>query len=112
MHRFSGLRFRLLMLVLLAVVPAFGLTLYTGWSQRRLAAEEAQANTLRLTRLAPTNLDRSMEGARQLLATLAGLPEVHALDSAACSALMANLLKQFHGYVNLGAAKPDGDVFF
>lgn len=113
MSRFplSSLRLRLLLLVLLAILPALGLLLYSISAQRRLALRDARADALRLTRLTASNLDRILEGARQLLPTLAQFPEVRTHDARACSALFAHLLKQYQGYTNFGAARPDGEVF-
>lgn len=45
---FSGLRARLVLLVFLALVPAFGLILYTGLEERRHQAVEVQENAVRL----------------------------------------------------------------
>uniref|UniRef100_UPI001ABB10D2 hypothetical protein n=1 Tax=Aetokthonos hydrillicola TaxID=1550245 RepID=UPI001ABB10D2 len=51
----STRRTRLVLLVLLAVVPALGLNLYTASGQRRTATLEAQEQALRLARLAANN---------------------------------------------------------
>lgn len=108
---FASLRFRLLFLVLLSVIPALGLMLLTAASQRQLAAEAARADALRLTRLAASNLERSIEGARQVSGMLAGLREVRDRDAAACGDRLAVLLKQSRDYANLGAVTPDGKMF-
>jgi PAS domain S-box-containing protein len=108
---FSSLRVRLLLLVLLAVVPALGLILYTASEQRRLAARTVQEQALRLAWTAATDHGQLTEGARQLLIALAQLPAVRGRDPAACSALFADLLKQYPRYANLAAVKPDGDTF-
>jgi PAS domain S-box-containing protein len=108
---FSSLRVRLLLLVLLAVVPALGLILYTASEQRRLAARAVQEQALRLAWTAATDQGQLTEGARQLLIALAQLPAVRGRDPAACSALFADLLKQYPRYANLAAVKPDGDTF-
>jgi signal transduction histidine kinase len=110
-HSFSSLRTRLLFLVLLAVLPAVGLTLYTAWEQRREAALAAQREALRLAEIVSANHERLIEGARQLLAGLARLPEVRRRDARACSPLFADLLKQYPGYANLGAIEPNGTLF-
>lgn len=68
---FSSLRARLVVLVLLAVLPAFGPILFTGLEDRRRAAAEVQDNALRLARLAASGQDRLTEGGRQLLPGLA-----------------------------------------
>ncbi len=108
---FSSLRVRLLLLVLLAVIPALGLILYTAAEMRRTASKEAQANALRLAQSVSSAQDDLFEGARQLLTALAQLPEVRKRDSEACNALFASLLKQFPLYVSLGAVDAKGDAF-
>ena len=45
---FGSLRTRLILLVLLAVIPAFGLTLYSGLEQRHHALSRAQEDALRM----------------------------------------------------------------
>jgi len=107
---FSSLRIRLLLLVLLAVLPALGLILYTGLEQRRSAAVEARENALRVLNQSMMQQDFLIAGARQLLVTLAHLPEVRKLDSQGCSAIVAELLKEHPYYANLGAIAPNGDV--
>jgi signal transduction histidine kinase/ActR/RegA family two-component response regulator/HAMP domain-containing protein len=107
---FSSLRVRLLLLVLLAVIPALGLILYTGFEQRRLAAGDVKARALRLVHYSLREQDLLIGGARQLLVTLAHLPEVRSGDSAACNALFAKLEKQFQYYINFGTIKPNGDL--
>ena len=108
---FFSLRFRLILLVLLAVLPALGLMLYTGLEQRRLAAADAQEEALRLAQLAANDHERLIEQARQFLAALVQLPAVRDGDTVACSALFADLLKHYPAYTGLTAAEPDGDVF-
>ncbi|HUW14753.1 MAG TPA: cache domain-containing protein, partial [Anaerolineae bacterium] len=107
----ASLRIRLLILVLLAVGPMLALVLYSYSQQMRAATAEAQANALRLARLAANDQDRLTEGARQLLVVLAQLPSVQSQDAAACSSFLADLLKEYPLYENLGAANLDGDVF-
>ena len=77
MSRFSpaSLRFRLLLLVLFAVIPAFLLTVFTNWNERRLAATEVREEALRLARLAAADQEQLVEGVRQLLLTLARFPK-------------------------------------
>ncbi|MPZ76893.1 MAG: hypothetical protein GEU77_10230, partial [Deltaproteobacteria bacterium] len=108
---FSSLRVRLLLLVLLAIIPALGLILYTAAEQRRLAAVDVEANALRLARVASGDEEQLVEGVRQLLISLAQIPHVRQRNSTACSALFANLIKQYPLYANLGAIEPDGDLF-
>lgn len=113
MSRFSpaSLRFRLLLLVLFAVIPSFLLTVFTNWNERRLAVVDAREEALRLARLAAADQEQLVEGVRQLLMTLARLPEVHGDDAAQCQALLADLLRQHRRYTNLGVIKTNGEAF-
>lgn len=113
MKRFPpvSLRFRLILLVLLAVVPALALTLYTAREQRRLAAIEVQQNALRVARLASAGQERLIEGTRQILILLGQLPQVRGDDATTCGTLLSALLKQYPLYSNLGVIESDGSVF-
>jgi signal transduction histidine kinase len=108
---FSGLRVRLLLLVLLAVIPALGLTLYTNLEERQLRKAQVQEHALRLSRIVSADHERLVEGARQLLVTLARLPAVRERNRAACNALFADLLTQQSSYANLAVIDADGNVF-
>lgn len=108
---FDSLRTRLLMLVLLAVIPAVGLTLYTTSEQKRLAVMTAQTTSRRLARLVAANQVQLINNTRQLLFILAKLPEVSRADTVACSRLFADLLETYPIYTNLMAIRPNGDVF-
>ena len=107
----SSLRVRLLLLVLLALIPARGLGVYTTWEMRRVARAEALQDAMRLARIASSAGERLVEGTHQILIVLARLPEVRRQSGSACSTLFADLLKSYPHYSNLGAAKPNGDVF-
>ena len=108
---FSGLRARLLGLVLLAVLPALGLILYTAHQSGTLAARQTVREAQVLVRLAATDYERLVANTRQLLGTLARLPEVRRHDASACNTLFARLKSGYSQYVNLGAVGPDGQVF-
>jgi signal transduction histidine kinase len=107
----ASLRVRLLLLVLLAVLPMLALVLHSYFQQVQAATEEAQANALRLARLAAGDQERLTEGARQLLVALAQLPSVRSQDAAECTSFLADLLKEYPLYENMGAANLDGDIF-
>ena len=108
--RLQSLRSRLFLLVLVAVLPAFALTVYTDLEQRRAAVATAHEEALRIARLAASEQNDVFQGARQLIFTLAQLPAVKTLDANACRPLLADLLSQSPGYVNIAVAAPTGDV--
>ena len=111
MKRFSwgSLRVSLILLVLLAVIPSLALILYTGWEERQISATDAQQDALQLVLLASADQDLLVESTRQFLMGLTRLPEVRQGDSAACSALLADLLKQYPLYTNIGVVEPSGE---
>lgn len=105
---FSSLRDRLILLVLLAVIPALGLIFYSAQEQRRSASIEAQQNALRLARLVSANQHDLIEGARQLLTALAQIPVIRGGQPAACSAVLENLLRAYPLYANFGVTDKGG----
>jgi len=107
----ASLRHRLLLLVLLAVLPTVALILSTASEQRRQAVASAKEDALRLARLASSQHEHLIEGARSLLVGLAQLSDVQMHNSRACSALFAEVQLRFPLYKNVGAIRPDGHVF-
>src|SRR5262245_23700350 len=105
---FSRLRARLLALVLLAILPALGLVLYTAVDQRRVAEKEAIASAQRIVRLAAATQKQHVEAARQLLITLSQLREIRTERAADAEALFQSLLEVHAVYVNIGAIDPAG----
>jgi signal transduction histidine kinase len=107
----ASLRARLLLLVLLAVIPALGLTLYTNLEERQLRKALVYEHAMRLSRLVSADHERLIEDARRLLVNLARLPAVRDRNPASCNALFADLLAQHSSYAILGVIGTDGNVF-
>lgn len=107
----ASLRIRLVVLVLLGVGPMLALVLFSYSQQMQAATAEAQASALTLARLAANDQERLIEGARQLLVVMAQLPSVQNQDETECNSFLADLLKEYPLYENLGAANLEGDIF-
>ncbi len=107
----SSLRARLVLLILLAIIPALGLLLHTDLEQRGLATLDVRENGLTFVRLLSADQERIVEGARQLLVALAQLRDVRSGDAAMCTTRLVELLKLLPDYLGFGVAEPDGDVF-
>ena len=110
-RRFTSLRARLLMLVFFALLPAVGVSLYSAFEQRRVAAIGAEQDALRIVRLAAGSQERLIEGARQLLLTLAYLPELKWGEAEECNAFLSKLLKGHRMYANFAVADRKGMTF-
>ncbi len=107
----AGLRFRLALPVVAALVPTVALMFYLAAGQRRIAAREAQQSAVRMARLAAEVYERPLGEARALLTGLAQLSVIRVPNPRACSALLAGLMQRNGFVVNLGAVGPDGRVF-
>jgi signal transduction histidine kinase len=107
----ASLRFRLLLLVVLSVLPAFALAIYDVRDQYRREADVAKARALEVARAVSAEHDDLITGAQQLLITLAEFPQVRGFDTGGCSRLFAHLLAKYTQYLNLAATTPDGDIF-
>jgi signal transduction histidine kinase len=98
-------------LLLLALLPVFALMVFTAAESRRRAMQETQDSALRMTELATANQRQLIDGARDILITLAQIPAVQAQDRAACLFFLSNVLMQHPLYANFGAADGAGNVF-
>jgi signal transduction histidine kinase len=107
----KSLRIRLLLLVLVTVIPAWGAIAYTASEQRRIAVAEIQRNVLRLAEFSAHEEEQALQGTRQILIALANFVRKADENPAGCSTFCVNLLKQFRRYANIGAAKSNGEVF-
>ena len=110
-HFFTTLRFRLILLVFLAVLPALGVILYSGLEHRRLAADTAGKDVMDMVHHASLYQERVIEGVRQMLSTLAELPALRQQDGAVASAIFAGILAKQKIYGNLLAVDRRGKVF-
>jgi hypothetical protein len=76
----SSLRARLLLLVLLAVLPGFGLALCTAWDHGQQGTDAVKRNARQLAEIVSAEHERLIESAHQLLTALARPPEVRRHD--------------------------------
>src|SRR5918996_1275318 len=105
------LRARLLLVALVAVLPAIGLIVYSQAAERRAARARTLADNLRLARLAASQQASLFNGTRRLLLTLAEFPPLRAADPRECLALLPNILRDHPGYFNITVANADGSLF-
>jgi cache domain-containing protein len=113
MKRFSHshLRVRLMLLVFVVVTPSWGLMVYTASEQRQKTIAEIQKNVLQLAEFIAREEEQLFQGTRQILIALTNFIRKPGSDPSGCRAFCAELLRHFRRYANLGAVKPDGDVF-
>ena len=76
---FCSLRSRVMLIVLIAVIPAVGIMTYNSLAQRQDAARRAQDETLNLVRLIAQEQSSLITSARQLLLSLSLFPALRHL---------------------------------
>ena len=107
---FSSLRARLVLLVLIAVVPAFGMIIWTSLEERSNEQEHAEEAAVQLTRVVAAQQRSIIEGAQQLFVGLAGAPQILGGDAAACRTYLAGVNAVEKQYVAISLAAPNGDI--
>jgi signal transduction histidine kinase len=107
---FSGLRFRLLMLVVLVCVPLTVLVLHTAGENRRRATAAWSAKVQTLIQIAQREEEKSIAETHQLLLAISVAPPVRSLDPAGSMKLFTELSESYPRYANLGLLTTNGEV--
>lgn len=92
------------------MLPGFVLALYSAADTRRRDRAAVQEDAYRLARLTAFAHERTLDGARQLLRTLARNPAVIEADDDRCSAELRAVVAESQQLLELGRASADGDV--
>jgi PAS domain S-box-containing protein len=106
----SGLRLRLLLLVLLACAPLVGLTLHTASEERRRLVKEWNQRSQEMMELATREEGRVIGQTRQLLLVLAESSPVRSGSRRGCKKLLDELFSSYPRYANLGVVGINGMV--
>ena len=107
-YLFSGLRFRLLVLVVLTCAPLVALTFHTTWEDRRRAITGWRQRSERVAQMAAHDEDRLITEGRRLLLEISISEPVKAFDVAGCKRLLPQF--RFGRYVNLSVVGTNGEM--
>ncbi|MBI5592840.1 MAG: PAS domain S-box protein, partial [Deltaproteobacteria bacterium] len=99
------------MLLMAFILPSAGIIVSSSIDHRNHEIEGAKKNALMLVQSVAAQQEQIATGTKQMLSTLAYLPEVRKLDTKACNALFCDLNNRYPYYSNLSAATPDGKMF-
>ncbi len=110
MRRALSIRTKLLLMALLASLPALALALYSGRAEERQAVLQAEIQAQTEAQDLAQRQERRLASTRQLLATLAMLPQVRRLDGRAASPLFRELLAANPIYSDIVLSSVDGRV--
>lgn len=106
----SALRFRLLLLVLLACVPLAALTLHTASEARRREQANWNQRLLKVQQLAGVEEERLLGHTRQVLLAVSVSGPVRSGNERACQRLLTEVFTNNPSYVNLAVLKTNGDL--
>lgn len=107
---FFGLRFRLLLLVLLACAPLVGLTLYDASKERRLAVAAWSQQARQLARVAHQEEAQLLGQTRQLLLAVSESSAVRSPSREVCRKSLEEFSASHPSYANLGLMDTHGLV--
>ena len=106
-----GTRNRLMLLLVLAAVPALALTVYNSLAQRAAAESQAREDVANLARIGAQQQSQIVDGAKQLLIGFSLVPPELRGDHARCSEYVRQVLqKTARLYLSMGLYGPDGEV--
>ncbi|MGO9018569.1 MAG: cache domain-containing protein [Syntrophobacteraceae bacterium] len=97
--------------MLIGFLPASAIIVASSLAQRDRAIQEAEKGAMLLARSLAAQQEQITAGTRQMLNTMAQLPEVKNLDAAACNELFSQLHENYPAYSLIAAMRPDGSVF-
>jgi signal transduction histidine kinase len=106
-----NLTLRLIILVLIAVLPAIVIQAYNEYTLRKAREADIRQQVIQITKQFGEEIGELREGARQLLLALAQLAPVRLRETAACSDQFTALEAQYANYGLLAAADTEGRIF-
>lgn len=109
--RTTSLRSHLMVLVLVATLPALAIILYAGVEMQQRVLGDAKADALAIVHHEGLSLQGSVDGTRSMLAALAEIPEVRTLKAERCNPVFKAILEKNTSYDTLRAVGADGYIF-
>ena len=106
-----SIRGKLLFLLLIIFLPAFGIIVTSGLSYRRDEIRKAENGAQLLVQSLAAQQEQIATSTKVMLSTLAQLPQVKNLDAPACNELFGELKKKHPSYSWLGAITAEGNIF-
>ena len=102
------LRLHLILLVVVCMLPAIALLAMDQVQLRRAREAEVRGEILGLAQSGASEIDRVIEGGKQLLTVLEEAPAIRERNAPLCSALLGKLRREYPIYAGIVATDPSG----
>jgi len=106
-----SLRLHLILLVVVCMLPAVALLAIDQVQLRRAREAEVRGQILGLAQSSAGEINRVIEGGKQLLTALEQAPAIVERNAPLCLALLSKLQQEYPIYASIVAADPSGRVF-
>ncbi|GAB1409326.1 hypothetical protein MASR1M90_04800 [Desulfovibrionales bacterium] len=110
MRAFSSLRFHIILLVLIAIVPALGMMVFTGRSLRHHVIQSTESAALRQIQIMAAHHEQIVFNARLFLATLSRAQEIQDGHASAVRDLLEEMHARNAAFVALALADVHGRI--
>ncbi len=105
-----GLTARLVLLTVIAVLPALVIQAYNEYDLRRARENDIRERVVQITKQFGEEMGEIREGARQLLAALARLPRIMTSNGPKCEELLISMKQSYPNYESLSVADTNGQT--
>lgn len=109
-HLLTGIRSRLILLVMLCLIPVALVLIHSANENRRITATQAVDSLSTIVELIHNDFGDAVYASTQLLTALALTPDNWLAGTANCNQSLANISKQFADYNNIFSVDTKGNV--
>ena len=106
-----SIRAKLVLLLLIIFLPAFGIIVTSGLNNRGDEIQKAKNSALLLVQSLAAQQEQIATSTKVMLSALAQFHEVRSLDSEACNLIFREMQNRYPFYSVILAVTPDGNVF-
>ena len=103
-----SLRARIVLLVAVAIIPLFGMSIFKAWHNAGEELERAKGNLQFAASLAAASQESAADSARQVLTLIASLPGMQDARNTDCDRYFSSLTQRLPEYANIGLIGLDG----
>jgi len=110
-HFLKSLQFRILVITVVAIIPFILFSVFHAEQDRERSIANLKNEALELVNFTLIEESQTIDGTRQLLVSLANLPDEYLTDPVRCKKYLTILLSKYQRYMNLGIVDDKGILF-